>query len=56
MAGNSDADKWCIAGRRMAMLFNAVKSSRATMGEHCAISQAYPVALLFDHGANVKAT
>jgi hypothetical protein len=55
MAGDSDADKWSITGRCMAMLFNAVKSSRAAMGEHCTISQTYPVALLFAYGANVKA-
>jgi hypothetical protein len=38
MAGNPDADKWRIIRRRMAMLFDAIKSSSAAMGGNCPIS------------------
>lgn len=38
MAGNADADKWRIIGRRMAMRFDAIKSSGAAMGGNCPIS------------------
>jgi hypothetical protein len=38
MAGNPDADKWRIVGRRMAMRLDAIKSSSAAMGEDYPIS------------------
>jgi hypothetical protein len=38
MAANSDAGERRITGRRLAMLFDALNSSSAAMGEHCSIS------------------
>lgn len=48
----SNSDKWRLHWRCLALLHHARISSRSAMGEHCSLSQADSMALLFPHGTH----
>ena len=54
MAPVTDADRWNVYWRCMAVRSLAVIPASPALGKHCSLSQAHPVALLLTNGPNVE--
>jgi hypothetical protein len=54
MASITDKDRWHVHWRCLALLRPTFIPASTTLGKHCSVPQAHPVALLLDYGPNVE--